>query len=118
MDQLQRFNSTARTSGLLPASDAKASYVSFSETAGSALGQALDGAGQERDERAAGRIGTPRAAIEVHRNAAARGSVLQQAQILPRCAEDDRHFVERHAALRFVENPADNLDRLTPFPWR
>jgi hypothetical protein len=44
MDQLQRFNSTARTSGLLPASDAKASYVSFSETAGSALGQALDGA--------------------------------------------------------------------------
>ena len=61
---------------------------------------ALDGARQQRDERAAGGIRAARAAIEVHRHAAARARVLEQPEILLRRAQEHRHLVERHAARR------------------
>ena len=44
--------------------------------------------------------------------------MFEKAEILERRAQDDRHFIERHTALRFVEDATDDLDRLAPFPRR
>ena len=65
-----------------------------------------------------GRIRPARAAIEVHRHAAARAGVLEQAEVLLRRAQKHGHLVERHAALRFVEHAPDDLHRLASFARR
>jgi hypothetical protein len=80
--------------------------------------QTIDGARQQRDERAAGGIRTAGAAIEVHGHAAPRARVLEQSEVLLRRAEEHRHLVERHTAARLVEDPAHDLDRFTPFARR
>ena len=80
--------------------------------------QPVDRARQQRDERAAGRIGPPGAAIEIHRHAAARARMLEQAEVLLRRAQEDGHLVERHAACGLVEHAPDDLHRLASFAWR
>ena len=67
------------------------------------------GAREQRDERAAGGIGPPRAAIEVGGHAAARARMLEQAEVLLRRPQEDGHLVERHAARGFVERAPDDL---------
>ena len=81
-------------------------------------GQAVDRARQQRDEGAAGGIGPARAAIEVHRDAAARAGVLEQPEVLLRRAQEHGHLVERHAAAGFVQHAPHDLDRFAPFARR
>ena len=64
--------------------------------------QPVDCARQQCNERAPGRIGPPRAAIEVHRDVTACAGVLEKAQVLLRRAKKHRHLVEWDAAFRFI----------------
>ena len=61
------------------------------------------GAGQQREQRPAGRIGTPRAAMEPRGNAGAIERVLEHAKVGLRRAQQHRHLIERHAALGFLQ---------------
>src|SRR5207253_2528757 len=73
---------------------------------------------QQRDEGTTGRIRTPSAAIEVHRHSAASTGVLEEAQILLRRPEEDRHLIERHAGRGLVEEPTNDLDRFASLARR
>ena len=81
-------------------------------------GESLDGAREQRDKRPAGGIRTPRAAIEIHGDAAARARVLEQPEILLRRAEEHGHLVERHAGGGFVKHTPDDLHRLASLAGR
>jgi len=59
--------------------------------------QTLDGRGQERDERTPRRIRAARSAIEVDRYLRAGACVLEEAQVLLRRPQEDRHLVEGHS---------------------
>ena len=78
----------------------------------------VERAGDEREKRAAGRMRAARAALEVHRHAGALERVLEQAGIVLRRAERDRHAIERHAAARLAQDPARDFDRLAAFARR
>ncbi len=80
--------------------------------------QSFDRARQQRDERPAGRIGPANAAIEIRLDAGACAGVLEKAEVVLRGPDEDGHLVERHAALRFVEHAAHDLDRLPAFTGR
>jgi hypothetical protein len=67
-----------------------------------------------RNARPAG-WGSPRAALEVGRHAGTLERVLEQADVLLRRPQRNRHAIERDAATRFVQNPARDFDRLAPF---
>ena len=43
--------------------------------------------------------------------------VLQQADVPLRRAHEHGHLVERHAAARFLDDAAGDLDRFTAFAW-
>ena len=81
-------------------------------------GQAVDGAREQRDERAARRIRPARAAIEVDRHAAPRARMLEQPEVLLRSAKKYGHLVERHTAAGLVEHAADDFHRFAAFARR
>ena len=80
--------------------------------------QSVERAGDQGQKRPAGWMRAPRAALEVHRHAGALERVFQQAGIVLRRAERDRHAIERHAAARLAQDPARDFDRLAPFTRR
>ena len=80
--------------------------------------QVLVGTGKQGEERAAGGIGTARAALEPGRHAGARQRVLEQPEVRVRRAQQNGHLVERHAALGFGQHPARDLHRLATFARR
>ena len=80
--------------------------------------QAFDRARQQRDERAAGRIGPPDAAVEIRGHAGARAGVLEKPEVMLRRPQEDRHLVERDAPFGLVEHPPRDLDRFAPFARR
>ena len=72
----------------------------------------------KREERAAGRIGTSRPALEPGRHAGASQRVLEQPEVGVRRTQQDGHLVERHAAVRLGQHTARDLHRLAPFARR
>ena len=80
--------------------------------------QLLVRAREQREQRAAGRIGTPGAAMEPRGNAGAIERVFEHAEIGLRRAQQDRHLIERHAARGFLQQASGDLDRLAAFTRR
>ena len=73
---------------------------------------------EERHERAPCRIGPASAAFEIDGHARARARVLEQPEILLRRAQEDRHFIERHAGRRLVQHAAHDLEGFASFAGR
>ena len=80
--------------------------------------QVVGRAGEQREEGPAGRIRAPRAAREPGRHLGALERLFDRPPVALGRPDDDRHLVERHAAGRFVEDPARHLDRLARFARR
>src|SRR5262245_14051060 len=83
---------------------------------GEALGREIFGcATQDGEKSSACGVGTAGAAIEVGGNVGPGKSMLQQAYVLLGRTNDDRYLVEANPAIGFLQNPARDLDALTPF---
>ena len=80
--------------------------------------QAVHRTVQKRDECAAGRVGTPGAAIEIHRHIATGTRVLEQAEVVLRRAQQHRHLVEADTLRCLVEHAANDLDGFAAFARR
>ena len=80
--------------------------------------QLLVRAGQQREQRAARRIGATGAAMKPGGNAGALERVFEHAEIGLRRAQQDRHLIERHAARGFLHQASRDLDRLSAFAGR
>src|SRR5437867_1447137 len=75
-------------------------------------------AGQQREEGAARRMRTSRAAVEPGGDAGAAERMLEESGIALRRADEDRHLVEAHAAARLLQDASRDLDAFTPFAGR
>jgi hypothetical protein len=90
-----------------------------SEGIGESLGrQPFGGARQQRQKRAAGRIRTTSAAIEVCRDLRSSEGMFEQADVLLRRAEQHGHLVEANASRGFSQDASRKLDTLACFAWR
>ena len=78
----------------------------------------LGAAGQQREERPAGRMGAASAAIEPGTNARAAECVLEQAEIALRRADEHGHLVETHATPRFFQDAPRDLHAFASFTRR
>src|SRR5262249_17179007 len=81
-------------------------------------GQPLGRAGEERQERAACRMGTTRAAVEPAGNARGGEGVLEQAEVRVRRAHEDRDLVEARAATGLFQDSSGDFDALAAFARR
>ena len=80
--------------------------------------QLLVRAREQRKQRAARGIGPPGAAMEPRGNAGSIERMFEHTEIGLRRAKQDRHLIERHAALGFLQQAAGDLDRFAPFARR
>src|SRR5205823_2351713 len=83
-----------------------------------ARGEAVGGAGKQREKGASGGIGLLRSRGEVRGDSGAHERLLEQRSILERRPEQHRHPVERNASLRFAAHQAGNLDAFAAFSRR
>ena len=78
----------------------------------------LDRAAQQRKKCPAGGMRAAGSTIEIRRNPGAAQRMLEDAKILLRRSDENRHLVEAHATRRFLEKPARDLDALAAFARR
>ena len=83
-----------------------------------ARGEAVGGAGKEREKGAAGGIGLLRSGGEVRGNAGAHERLFEQRAVLGRRPEQHRHAVERDSSLRLAAHQPGNLDALAALSRR
>ncbi len=73
---------------------------------------------EQRQQRAARRIGSTRAAMEPCRNPGTIECVFEHAEVGLRRSQEHRHLIEWHAALGFAQESPGDLDRFPALPGR